>query len=48
MRVHLPILPAVMMQSLIEMWFSWVHEWGYAGVVVLMAMESSIFPVPSE
>ncbi len=37
-----------MMQSLIETWFSWVHEWGYGGVVILMAMESSIFPVPSE
>ena len=37
-----------MMQSLIETWFSWVHQWGYGGVIVLMAMESSIFPVPSE
>ena len=37
-----------MMQSLIETWFSWVHDWGYGGVVLLMAMESSIFPVPSE
>lgn len=37
-----------MMQSLIEMWFRWVHEWGYGGVILLMAMESSIFPVPSE
>lgn len=37
-----------MMQSLIETWFSWVHQWGYGGVVLLMAMESSIFPVPSE
>lgn len=37
-----------MMQALIETWFSWVHDWGYAGVIVLMAMESSIFPVPSE
>lgn len=36
------------MQSLIEIWFRWVHEWGYGGVVLLMAMESSIFPVPSE
>ncbi len=36
------------MQSLIETWFHWVHEWGYGGVIVLMAMESSIFPVPSE
>ncbi|KAB2638808.1 MAG: DedA family protein [Verrucomicrobia bacterium] len=37
-----------MMQALIETWFHWVHEWGYGGVVLLMAMESSIFPVPSE
>lgn len=37
-----------MMQTLIETWFHWVHEWGYGGVVLLMAMESSIFPVPSE
>jgi membrane protein DedA with SNARE-associated domain len=37
-----------MMQSLIDVWFSWVHQWGYAGVIILMAMESSIFPVPSE
>ena len=37
-----------MMQHLIETWFHWVHEWGYGGVIVLMAMESSIFPVPSE
>ena len=37
-----------MMQSLIETWFSWVHDWGYGGVILLMAMESSIFPVPSE
>jgi membrane protein DedA with SNARE-associated domain len=37
-----------MMQSLIETWFSWVHQWGYGGVIILMAMESSIFPVPSE
>jgi membrane protein DedA with SNARE-associated domain len=32
----------------LELWFHWVYDWGYTGVVVLMAMESSIFPVPSE
>lgn len=37
-----------MLHSLIETWFHWVHDWGYTGVIVLMAMESSIFPVPSE
>lgn len=36
------------MQTLIETWFGWVHNWGYGGVILLMAMESSIFPVPSE
>jgi len=36
------------MHHLLEIWFGWVQHWGYGGVVVLMAMESSIFPVPSE
>lgn len=29
-------------------WMQWVEQWGYWGVVLLMAMESSITPVPSE
>src|SRR5204863_7690511 len=37
-----------MMHDLIATWFTWVRDWGYWGVIVLMAMESSILPVPSE
>jgi membrane protein DedA with SNARE-associated domain len=37
-----------MMHDLIVFWFDLVANWGYLGVIVLMAMESSIFPVPSE
>jgi membrane protein DedA with SNARE-associated domain len=36
------------MHQLLVLWFGWVHQWGCLGIILLMAMESSIFPVPSE
>jgi membrane protein DedA with SNARE-associated domain len=37
-----------MLHGLLQVWFGWVRDGGYLGVIVLMAMESSILPVPSE
>ncbi|MEY2490101.1 MAG: hypothetical protein QOC70_2043 [Verrucomicrobiota bacterium] len=36
------------MRHLIEVWFHWVQTGGYAAVFWLMALESTVFPVPSE
>ncbi|MEW6683014.1 MAG: DedA family protein [Nitrospirota bacterium] len=36
------------MHRLVTIWFTWVHDWGYLGIVLLMAMESTVLPVPSE
>ena len=37
-----------MLHALITTWFHWLEAWGLVGVFLLMALESSIVPVPSE
>ena len=37
-----------MLHHLVETWLNWVRDGGYWAILVLMAMESSIIPVPSE
>src|ERR1700753_359579 len=37
-----------MFHELVRTWFGWVQAWGYGGVFILMAMESSFLPVPAE
>jgi membrane protein DedA with SNARE-associated domain len=37
-----------MFHELLQTWFHWVDAWGYAGIILLMTLESSIVPVPSE
>lgn len=36
------------MHHLVQIWFGWVAHGGYWGILLLMAMESSVIPVPSE
>lgn len=37
-----------MLHELIVAWFQGTKEWGYLGVFLLMALESTIVPIPSE
>lgn len=37
-----------MLHELIKTWFEWSRDMGYAGVFLMMALESTIVPVPSE
>lgn len=37
-----------MLHELIKVWFEWSRQMGYWGVFLMMALESTIVPVPSE
>ena len=37
-----------MFHSLLRLWFELVRDWGYWGVALMMAIESTVFPLPSE
>lgn len=37
-----------MFHSLFATWMHLTRDWGYAGVFVMMAIESTVFPLPSE
>ncbi len=37
-----------MFHSLLKVWFDLTLQWGYPGVFAMMAIESTVFPLPSE
>ncbi len=37
-----------MFHELMKVWFQWTLDWGYLGVFTMMALESTIVPIPSE
>src|SRR5436190_6092371 len=37
-----------MFHSLLRLWFTLTLQWGYPGVFAMMAIESTVFPLPSE